>query len=222
MCRTSSNGLDERYFMQNPSIPKVLNRFTSLPILLDMLSRKCITLLEPTSWEDRNDAFYLEKYKEAKNLKTLLAYCFSAKRETFHHWKVFSNGASGVCVEFHPEKLLGSVRDLEGIRIEEVDYQYIKKNIKPHQSKWPFLKRKAFEDEGEWRIIYENKKVREKTKDVPFDVSCIQKITLSPWLLKPIDKTIKEIIRSIDGCGAIPVSGSALLESEKWKNCLPE
>ena len=112
--------------MRNKSNRPFLNRFTSLPILLDMLSRKCITLLEPTSWEDKNDAFYLEEYKKEKKLKTLLAYCFSAKRETYHHWRVFSNGPSGVCVEFDREKLRSSIKKVQGTKIRRVVYKYIK------------------------------------------------------------------------------------------------
>jgi hypothetical protein len=54
-----------------------------------MLLKKKIILLDPSSWEDRNDSFYMEKYREMKRLKTLLAMCFTTKPETFHHWKVF-------------------------------------------------------------------------------------------------------------------------------------
>jgi hypothetical protein len=34
----------------------ILNRFTSLPIAVDVLYRKRITLLTPDFWEDENDA----------------------------------------------------------------------------------------------------------------------------------------------------------------------
>jgi hypothetical protein len=37
-----------------------LNRYTSLPILLDALNHKRMTLLSPESWEDRNDSYYIE------------------------------------------------------------------------------------------------------------------------------------------------------------------
>ena len=57
-----------------------LNRYTSLPVLLDALVHKRLTLLSPTSWEDRNDAYYIERYKETKKLKTVLALCFTTKR----------------------------------------------------------------------------------------------------------------------------------------------
>jgi hypothetical protein len=199
---------------------KFLNRFTTLPVLLDILSRRCITLLEPTNWEDRNDAFYLEKYKTNKKLKTLLACCFSAKRETFHHWKVFSNGPSGVCIEFDADKLLNGVEMIEGTSFKSVSYRYIKHNQNPSLGAWPFLKRQAFEDEGEFRIIYENLFLEEKSKDISIDLGCIRRITLSPWMPKPIVKSITKIIRSIEDCENIKVVASSLLESPGWKNCL--
>jgi hypothetical protein len=197
-----------------------LNRFTTLPVLLDMLSRSCITLLEPTNWEDRNDAFYLNKYKATKNLKTLLACCFSTKRETFHHWKVFSNGPSGVCIQFDSDKLLTSVETIKGTSFKMVSYRFIMTNQNPPLGAWPFLKRHAFKDEGEFRIIYENDLREEKAKEILFDLECIEKITLSPWMPKPIVKSVVKIIRDIEDCESIKVVASTLLEDRRWKNCL--
>ena len=201
-------------------IPNYLNRFTTLPVLFYMLSKKCITLLEPITWEDKNDAYYLEKYKQAKHLKTLLAYCFSTKRETFHHWKVFAAGSSGVCVEFRKAKLLDFVRKVTGTNTGYVKYRLIRENRQPDQHTWPFLKRVPFKDEGEYRIIYENAVDVEKAKDVIFDLSCISKITLSPWMPVPLSKSTSAVIKSIDGCGSIDIQRSTLLESVDWQKCL--
>lgn len=198
-----------------------LNRFTTLPVLLDMLSKRCITLLAPTTWEDKNDAYYLEKYKVQKKLKTLLACCFSTKRETFHHWKVFSNGSGGVCVEFNSEKLLRAVETTPGIQFRTVSYRFIKFNQNPPQGAWPFLKRKVFEDEAEFRMIYENSLATHETKDLPIDLECIQRITLSPWMPKPVAESVATVIRGIKGCNAMNVNCSNLLESNVWKSCLP-
>ena len=49
-----------------PKTAPILNRYTSLPIALDILVRHRVTLLSPETWEDRNDAFYLERYREEK------------------------------------------------------------------------------------------------------------------------------------------------------------
>jgi len=171
-----------------------LNRFTTLPILLDILTKRCITLLETSHWEDKNDTYYLEKYKKNSELETLLALCFTSEHEQFHHWKVFANGVSGVCIEFNAEKLLSHVEKIDGTSFKSVSYRPIKLNQNPSLGGWPFLKRQVFKDEKEFRIIYENKKVKMTALPITIDLECIKKITLSPWM--------------------------PLLESPGWKNCL--
>jgi hypothetical protein len=201
-----------------------LNRFTTLPVLLDILSNKRITLIEPDSWEDRNDAYYLKKYKDEKKLETLLACCFSTVRETFHHWKVFANGSSGVCIDFRKDMLLNYVDSVEGVRVGKVQYRLIRENKQPVKSDWPFLKRATFKDECEFRIIYENEKVQEKSKDIPIGLECIRHINLSPWLPKPLVKPTADAVKKIIGSefSDIRISGSSLLENSMWKKCLPD
>jgi hypothetical protein len=101
-----------------PAKPAILNRYTTLPILLDILQQKHITLLSPATWEDWNDAYYLERYKQESKLRTVLAACFSERGETFHHWRVFSNGSSGVCIEFDKRSLLKSFAGRDGFGIK--------------------------------------------------------------------------------------------------------
>lgn len=43
-----------------------LNRFTTLPVLLDLLQRQKLTLLDPKSWEDKNDSEIILEYKNKK------------------------------------------------------------------------------------------------------------------------------------------------------------
>ena len=95
--------------MVDASTPTYLRRYTDLPALLNMLSMRQITLLDPKTWDDRNDSFFMSLYKERKKLKTLLALCFAQTPETYHHWRVFSNGSAGVCVVFDRAALLDSV-----------------------------------------------------------------------------------------------------------------
>jgi len=74
----------------------MLRRYTTLPSLLDLLVTKHLTLLTPDSWDDKNDAFYLQQYKDKKKLKAVYAMCFTEGNETYHHWRVFSGGNGGV------------------------------------------------------------------------------------------------------------------------------
>ena len=53
-----------------------LNRYTSLPILLDMLKRKRLVLLNPEFWEDKNDSEIILEYKKLKMIQNIFALCF--------------------------------------------------------------------------------------------------------------------------------------------------
>ncbi len=202
--------------------PKYLNRYTTLPILIDMLWRKQITLLSPQSWEDRNDAYYLERYQQEKKLGSVLALCFSGKRETFHHWRVFSHGSSGVCVEFNTKEFLTCLRGKPEFRFDRVQYSPIEtlEKVSPLVGQWPFLKRLPYKDENEVRIIYESTSVGELSKPLGFDVDAIKRVTLSPWMPRPVAQSVAALLESIEGCSAIQVNRSTLIENGRWKNVL--
>jgi hypothetical protein len=199
-----------------------LNRYTSLPIALDVLSKKRITLLSPEAWEDRNDAYFLEAYREKKNLRSVLAICFSLRRETFHHWRIFSNGSAGVCIEFDKRKLLRTIGTEKGFRHGEVAYQLIHslEKTSPALDTWPFLKRKPFEDENEYRILFESRTARRRERSVAISLSAIVKITLSPWLPNGVESSIIETIKSIDGCSGLKVKRSSLIENVRWRKVI--
>lgn len=197
-----------------------LRRYTNLPILLDMLVNKKITLLDPITWEDRNDSFYIEKYREIKGLKTVLALCFTTKPETFHHWKVFAGNSSGVCIQFNAEKLTRCFNKYPDIRTGSVTYRLVRdlKRDNPSVDELPFLKRRQYADETEFRILYENKAQSFRTKNFSLNLGCIERITLSPWLPSSTSKTVKNIIWDIPGCAEIDLIRTGVLENTVWKN----
>ena len=199
-----------------------LNRYTSLPIALDVLANRHITLLSPDTWEDRNDAYYLEQYKLKRKLGTLVAVCFSICSETFHHWKVFSSGPAGVCLEFNTQRLLQAFDQDRGFSTGLVEYCLIKdvKQKKPALKRWPFLKRRAFRDEQEFRILYESRTERLRSKSVEIELASIQKITLSPWLPAAVAKPVVRIIKQIDGCAKMDVRPSSLLDNAGWRKAI--
>jgi hypothetical protein len=69
---------------------KTLHRFTNLAAAIHMLRARKITLLDPNTWDDKNDAYFMAEYKRQKGLATLLALCFADCDETYHHWRVFA------------------------------------------------------------------------------------------------------------------------------------
>ncbi|HAG9084227.1 TPA: DUF2971 domain-containing protein, partial [Escherichia coli] len=194
-----------------------LRRYTNLPSLLYMLTMKKITLLDPKSWDDKNDSLFLDNYTKYKNLKKTLALCMTRKSETYHHWSVFTTRENGVCIVFDYEKLIAHLNSLKDIIHGDVKYMTLK-NFKNNQigvDELPFLKRYAFTDENEYRIIFPSKH-NVDIKDIPLPVEAIKKISINPWAPNNIFEAIKEIINKIDGCKNIRVSHSSLVNNKEW------
>ena len=62
-----------------------LRCYTNLPALLYLLRERKITLLDPETWDDKNDSHFLSVYREKKSFKCVLALCFTQVSETYHH-----------------------------------------------------------------------------------------------------------------------------------------
>lgn len=77
-----------------------MRRYTELPSLIYMLAYRKITLLDPSSWDDKNDSYFFSLYRDKVKLKSVLALCFTQARDTYHHWRVFAPGSAdvpGIC-----------------------------------------------------------------------------------------------------------------------------
>jgi hypothetical protein len=196
-----------------------LRRYTDIPALIYLLSERKLSLLNPQRWDDSNDSHYLAVYKQKKRLKTVLAACFTQADETYHHWRVFAGGASGVCVTFHREALLKAVKRVHGLRSRSVEY--LKLNaMRPMTlsvADLPFLKRFAFEHENEFRIIFESRESELQHLDIPISLSCIDKITLSPWINLKLSSRLRRLLSQIEGCGKLKIRRSTLIGNEEWK-----
>lgn len=206
--------------MATNSVPTYLRRYTDLPALLNMLSAKQITLLDPKTWDDRNDSFFMSLYKERKNLKALLALCFSQTSETYHHWRVFSNGPAGVCVVFDRAALLNAIQNVPGVLTGGIEYLTLK-DAKARGLKadgLPFVKRYGFKPEKEFRVVYASFAEELPSLDIPIQIDCIQSISLSPWMPPSLSKATVAAIRAIDGCAKLKVSRSTLVSNEQWKS----
>lgn len=195
-----------------------LTRYTDLPSLLHILKTVSLTLLSPRFWDDKNDVYFMEKFIEKSQQGSILALCFTAKNETYHHWKVFSSGNSGVAIRFKKDLLL---RDLEqqGVEHGKVKYYWIDKL--PSQplelEKLPFSKRGVFEDEEEYRIIYKHQSKDLLHKDFKIDLTSISEIRLSPWMHKNVVKSVKAAIKEVNPNINIKCVHSKLVDFERWK-----
>jgi len=174
-----------------------LKRYTDLPFLLHILKNKKLALLNPASWEDRNDAYHLERWGMRLG-KTPLALCFAATSETFHHWKVFTGGSSGVCIDFRMAKVERWAEDIPGMTFQSVKYKRIIDIMasRPTPDEMPFVKRNAFRDEKEYRLVYLDDDPTTRFREFDFDVGMIDRVVLSPWLPMNIANELKDIIKS--------------------------
>ncbi len=198
---------------------RYLSRYTDLPALIYLLSEQKITLLDPRSWDDSNDSHYLSVYRQKGRLKSLLALCFTQAGETYHHWRVFAGSSSGVCIRFKRAELVKGLRKHEGIRIEGVEYLTLGKirDKSPQPDHLPFVKRWAFKDEHELRVIYESRTDKLTKLDIPVSLSWVSKIILSPWLPEDLTAPVKRLLTSAAGGRKLTITRSSIVSNEEWK-----
>jgi hypothetical protein len=55
-----------------------------------------------------------------------------------------------------------------------------------------------------------------RTLDVTIPLSCIERITLSPWVHDAFSRDIKRILKSIKGCGGLDIARSTLIGNDEW------
>jgi hypothetical protein len=194
-----------------------LRHYTDLSALFYLLTERKLTLLNGERWEDKNDIFFLEEYRKKKELKSVLALCFIRASERFHFWKVFGAGSSGVRIRFRREDLLRAVKR-PGLLTGKVDYLHFNEITKPLAvDRLPFIKRHGFQDEREFRMVYESERHVRSKVDIPIPLPCIDNIKLTPWLHHDLVSDVRKIIHSIDGCARLEVVRSKLIDNERWK-----
>jgi hypothetical protein len=199
---------------------ELLRRYTDIPALIHLLTTRKITLLDPEFWDDKNDSHFLTLYREKKSLATVLALCFTQTSETYHHWRVFAEGSSGICLTFDKDKLLSAMTKRPGVTARAVRYLKLTQ-IRSRRLKvddLPFLKRFPYGDEREFRIIYESDRVKTPALGIAIPISCIKRITLSPWIPAALTGPVKDTIRGIRGCRHLKIARSTLIGNEQWKD----
>ena len=195
-----------------------LRRYTDIPALIYMLRRKRLTLLNPSNWDDKNDSHYINVYKDKKALGAVLALCFTEAGETYHHWRVFSSGTSGVCIRFNKEVLLAHLAKKTSIRFGLAQYKMMDhvRTTTLAVDDLPFLKRFAFRDEQEFRLLYDSKNPLQ-SKDFSLPLECIDRITINPWLNERLADGIYDTIRGLKDCEKLYVGQSSLVNNREWK-----
>lgn len=197
-----------------------IRRYTSIAATIDILRRKELPLLDPQTWDDRNDRYFMGLYKESKMLGGLYGLCAATCSETYHHWRVFTNAADGACIELRRSFLEARLEQIEGVRFGEIDYlklDEVEKLGTDDRERLPFVKRVGFLPEDEYRIIAETAEAQRPALTIDLPVGMINRITLNPWLPKSVADSVKETLRAIPGCSKLSITKSYLIDSGRWK-----
>ena len=203
----------------------LLHRYTNLAATIHLLRERKLTLLDPTSWDDKNDVFFMEEYKRSMRAKSVLALCFAHRRtstETNHHWRVFANGPNGVCIQF--DKIgLTSIFEREGIEHGSVKYLPLRRLSEVVDERsvgsddLPFIKGSRYKAEREYRAIYISESEEKNSHAVSMDLDIIHKVTLSPWLPPSVANAVKKALPSLAECKMLNVLHSTLRDNKNWK-----
>lgn len=196
-----------------------LRRYTNLAAAINLLTVQKITLLDPSTWDDRNDAFFMSEYKKKISASSVLALCFAESQETYHHWRVFSHGSDGVCIEFDKDCLLNAFNSDAGIQHGEMQYILLPdaRQMTIKTEELPYLKRRPYKDEMEYRAVYVDLNEPKPFHDISISLDCINRITLSPWLPTSLADSVKALLKKISGCSELEVVRSTLIENQEWK-----
>lgn len=197
-----------------------IRRYTSISAVIDILQRKELSLLDPQTWDDRNDRYFMELYKGARRVGGLYGLCAATCSETYHHWRVFTSTADGACIELKRKPLEQSLDQLKDVRYGNMDYLLlgaVEKLAASDVERLPFVKRHGFAAEEEYRIVAETKGAQRPSIPIDLPVEMINKIYLNPWLPKSIADSLATTLHRIDGCEEIAIQRSHLIESNRWK-----
>lgn len=217
-------------------LPRYLYHYLSLEYLISILKNRRLSFCNPDYWDDKNDAYYA-KMATPQN-KVVGVICFTNKRETCTHWKTYASEGIGVKLTFKFDELLESIKkNVEADNIllsHSVCYKARKDVLEAEISEldkkyWPlFIKKKAYKNEREYRfacIVDAEMKEFGKTvcwKKIP--LSCISRITISPYVQKSVArdviKLIKAYIESLDAGKEslnIEVERSTMMLDREWQ-----
>jgi hypothetical protein len=201
-----------------------LRRYTTLPVLIDMLVREQITILGYNHWIDVNDRRSLELYQLALHYGFVGALCLTMAPETFHHWQIFAQGESGVCVVFDRSRLEAHLAGRTHIIPRPVQYVQLAEIGSVDASDihlLPFLKRFGFRDEREYRLLaFAPNECR--SMSIPLPPELIQRVTFSPSTHPNIVESLKVALRALPVWRNLRVGRSKLTSSETWQEALKD
>jgi hypothetical protein len=195
---------------------KYLKHYTSLSNLKKILGRGYLLLGSAESWEDRNDAASVEAFCRLKGQGIeARVICLAEDEEVITHWKTYAS--KGCCIQFNTGVLLNYLEKLGTDFLHDfVDYKPMEELTagflgKLPLDKFPFLKRRAYECEREYRVVWFGKKREVKNARIPLEKGIVAYITLAPDL-----PNREKIQKSLEKKYGIEVKLSRITKNDDW------
>lgn len=210
---------------------KSLYRFMHFEYLLDLIKNHRLPLINPSEWEDKNDAFASKL--SCKDNEIVGICCFTlSKSNSIYRWSKMAPNNLCVRVEFDMDKI--KARLSQNMMMKEVQYKSVdelKKITIKAKKNCAFIKSKPFKPEKEIRMVTyqpvtdENKNVKivEYLSGLPS--GAIKSIRFSPFLDQKMCHFVRELLRkylAVNNWEKVEMSSSRILDKEKWKNALSE
>ncbi|GHU53040.1 hypothetical protein FACS1894200_13580 [Spirochaetia bacterium] len=200
--------------------PIRLKHFTSIVALAGILESGTLCLSDPNQenspWEDKNDLAALNAYKRITGAQKIRVLCLAQGDEQIHHWFYYAKKDAGCCIHFKTDALLAALQQenafLSGFIVYKPKAELSAAWLRTQPvEKLPFIKRRAFEAEQEYRVIW---KGTEDTECPPISVvDCIDHITLGPGLAEQKGAGLKRLLETKY---ALTVNHSRLLKDDDW------
>ena len=208
--------------MPSKSRDEIVRRYTNIAAIIDVLTRKQLSLLDPLTWDDRNDRHFMNLYQQHVGAKKVYAACCTLSDETYHHWRVFGGFQIGAYLEFDRGRLeshLSALQKSHELRFDVVRYYTLEKieERKIGPSDLPFAKRWGFQAEKEYRIIANGDNEEQTSYSIPVPVDLIGRVVVNPWLPQSVYDSLRDVLRKIEGCEKLRVAKSRLIDSTRWK-----
>jgi hypothetical protein len=142
--------------------------------------------------------------------------------ETFHHWQIFAQGESGVCVVFDRVRLEAHLAGRSHFIPRKVEYVQLSEIGSVDATdihRLPFLKRFGFRDEREYRLLGFAPEKRD-LMSIPLTPDLIQRVTFSPATHPNIVASLKVLLRSLPVWRDLRIGRSNLTSNETWQDAL--
>lgn len=198
-----------------------INKYIDIKYFLDIIKYRRITLTNIDNWDDKNDVYSIKKYIIAKKAKTALASCFTQKSDKYHFWKTYTNCDQGVRITFNKSRILDNLNNISDIHYSDVKYCIIKNLKNISEDDLPFLKRRHYSDEKEFRIIkLFHDDVVANLFYINIDIDAIEEIVFNPWINDIMYDEFKSIIKYKYGLNRVEILKTGIIDFKYWKNAI--